>query len=354
MTDLSARTRVLHIVESYGGGVASAIEEYARSLPEMEHHLLRAVRIGTYSEGGTELLFASEGSLSRNPLTAVRQVRKVLKATDPNVVHSHSSFAGLYTRLAYFNRSRNAAPIIYTPHGFSFERRDQNKFQRLAYWLIEWLLSWNTDVIAGCSEREASLAMKFHARRPPLHVPNVAAGLSVSSQPRSGRTHKGGISLVGQGRLGPARDPGFFLKVIDELVALGVSFTASWVGSGDEEWEQLFRDKNVEVTGWKTRTETLSLVAAADVYLHTAAWDGFPMAVLEAQAVSTTAFVRRIAAFDGAPENIVFDTPSEMVKSIVRLQNPSAFKTQADAAWASYLAMNTRTVQRQQLLRAYG
>lgn len=355
MRELYSRKRVLHIVESYGGGVASAIDEYARSLPEMEHHLLRTIRPGDYSAESSKRLFASESSLSRNPMTAIQQIRGMLRATEPDIVHAHSSFGGLFTRLAYVNRKRLRAPLVYTPHGFSFERRDQNWLQCRFYWAIEWFQSWNTDVIAACSERETQLSSVFHARRPPIYVPNVATGFSSQSQLRVDRRDSGRrLSLVGQGRLGPARDPAFFLKVIDELETLGLDFTASWVGAGSEEWERLFREKNVDVTGWKTRAEALSLVAAADIYLHTAAWDGFPMAVLEAQAVSTTAFVRRIAVFDGAPDNVVFDTPREMSKAIVGFRDSRSIQLQADAAWASYLAMNTRTVQREQLLKAYG
>ena len=34
------RPVVLHVVEAFGGGVAAAVRDYARAVPECEHHLL--------------------------------------------------------------------------------------------------------------------------------------------------------------------------------------------------------------------------------------------------------------------------------------------------------------------------
>ena len=33
--------RVLHVVESYGAGTVSAMVQYVRATPELEHHLVR-------------------------------------------------------------------------------------------------------------------------------------------------------------------------------------------------------------------------------------------------------------------------------------------------------------------------
>ena len=350
----TSQKRVLHVVESYGGGVASAVDEYAKSLYDVEHHLMRAVREGDYVSDSSARVFTSEQGLSRNPWSAVRQIRRAIQITNPDVIHAHSSFAGIFARLAHLGRA-TAVPLVYTPHGFAFERRDQNGTQRLAYWAAEWLQSWNTATVAGCSERETYLASKLRAHRAPVYVPNIV-GDSVRADSirrlKSNAPHE--LVIVGQGRLGPARDPAFFLRVIDEIRCAGIEPRVIWVGGGTKGWEIAFRNAGIEVTGWKSREEALALIADSDLYLHTAAWDGFPMALLEAQAVGTPALARRIPALASAPESLVFDTPTELAEAARGLVQSVGARDDVDLAWATYLAGNTRENQRGQLIKAYG
>ncbi|WP_043496649.1 glycosyltransferase [Georgenia sp. SUBG003] len=139
-----ARFRVLHVVESYGGGVASAIDAYVAATPELEHHILRRRREGSLAGDASAATFASVTDLPGGP-QAVLAVRRALAVVRPAVLHAHSSRAGVYARLAV--RDGRHVRIVYTPHCFAFERRNISLLVRTCCYVVERSLALNT---GGC------------------------------------------------------------------------------------------------------------------------------------------------------------------------------------------------------------
>src|SRR5919201_527414 len=133
------RPHILHVVESLSSGVATAIEDYLRSTPGCTHTVL-AWRRGEAQTGDRLEELASE-MLTMPPgrVAQARSVRRHVKRLRPDVVHAHSSYAGLYVRAF---TSQPARSLVYTPHGYSFERRDASLPVRGLFWLVEALLSF--------------------------------------------------------------------------------------------------------------------------------------------------------------------------------------------------------------------
>ena len=76
------------------------------------------------------------------------------------------------------------------------------------------------------------------------------------------------------------------------------------MGGGAPGEEAALREAGALVTGWLPRQAALERLAAADVYVHTAAWEGFPVSVLEAAALDLPILARRIPA-PGARAGVV-------------------------------------------------
>lgn len=70
-----------------------------------------------------------------------------------------------------------------------------------------------------------------------------------------------------------------------------------WIGGGDEQDEEYLRKNDIFVTGWVERNIALGWLSLADCYVHTAAWDGFPISVLEAAELKKPILLRNISAF---------------------------------------------------------
>lgn len=349
--------RVLHVTESYGGGVLAAIRDYVVATPEVEHHLLFAAHDDAPLGADALAGFASTQQLPRGHVAAIRATRAYARALKPDIVHAHSSFAGAYTRLALraAGDSKKRPRLAYTPHCYAFERRDLGGVARLAYRLIEYALARNTDVFAACSPREAKLSNWPLARAKVVVVPNVAP-IERRTIDFTRLTDKRRLTVVGAGRIRPEaktqKAPLFFLAAVEATRSAGQEVDAVWIGGGDTKIEQRLTDAGIRVTGWLDRAAVLDVLASSDVYLHSGAWEGFPIAVLEADALGIPQIVRAIPAFDCLDLPAVAATAADVPALLAALQSGPTRTDNASAVRAA-LATNTPECQRAALQAAW-
>lgn len=284
-----ARKLILHVVESYAGGVQVAIDDYVRNTPDVDHALLYSPRRDAPLLMEDFPQFVTAHQLPGGHLARISAVRAHVSRLRPAIIHSHSSFGGLYARLAVSARRHR---VIYTPHCYAFERRDIGTPVRSAYWLAERLLRLNTSAIGACSPREAALS-RGSLGPAVVYLPNVMPPDLVHQRHIPERA-----VIVGAGRASAQKDPQFFARTVDAIRRLRGPVDALWIG-GDEALRREFAANDIGVTGWVPRSEASRLVAGASVYVHSAKWEGFPLAILEAVAFGTPVIARDISALDG-------------------------------------------------------
>lgn len=295
---------ILHVAESFAGGVLHAIHDYVRNAPEYEHHLIYAPRSDAPLSARDLMGIASTRELPdglRARIAMIRDTRRVLGRRA--IVHAHSSYAGAYVRLA-LRRSPDTR-IVYTPHCLAFERRDLSRPARAAYWLAERTLAINTSAIAACSPREAALASWGRSQGDVTYVPNV-----MPFEPRDRVQRESCLTVIGAGRNAAQKDPQFFADCIRAIRAQH-PVNAVWVG-GDAQLADQFAALDIRVTGWLPRDEALAEYDAADVIVHSAKWEGFPIAILEASALGLPVLARGIPAYEGIGLPFTFGSPSEL------------------------------------------
>ncbi|WP_301408336.1 glycosyltransferase family 4 protein [Luteococcus sp.] len=334
--------KVLHIAESFGGGVVTAMAEYVHSTPEIEHHLLYGHRKQTAADSWDPYTSVRTLGSGRE---AIRAIRRAVDELQPDVVHAQSSFAGAFTRIALRNRR---VRIVYTPHCFAFERRDISPVARAAYFALERVLALNTEVLAGCSPFEARMGAQWRGAEHAIYVPNVARVDAVEAADRGA----GGRPLVvGLGRLDIQKDPEWFAGV---AALLRGDVDLLWVGGGTPEAEQRMRDNGIEVSGWVDRGEALKMLASASCFVSSALWEGFPMVLLEASELGVPVVMRELSALEDAPESVRVRTQAEAADLTRRVVADPADRDANLAAWRHYLRENTPAIQRERLLQAYG
>ncbi|WP_448852721.1 glycosyltransferase family 4 protein [Corynebacterium sp. 335C] len=345
----ASRRTILHVTECYGGGVESMLRRYASVAPDARHVLLwNARRTADPGDPAATGLFDELIAMPEGHAGAVRAVRRAVRDVRPDLVHAHSSFAGAYARLALGWDPRTRGLVAYTPHGLIIEDSGRPLPKRLVFLGAEAVLSLLGGTFAGCSPREDRLLGRinpFPRRRP---IPNgLVAGEVPDLEWEPGKPPEVGIAA----RIDAVRRPDVFADVARRVRAEHPDVRFTWIGDGPADLRALLEDAGVEVTGWAPKEEVLRRMSGLSAYLHCAAQDGFPVAVLEAFAVGVPVLVPSIAAFadcpgevryDGAAEAArrtlgVLDHPGEVLRAwdpIRRRHSPEAFAHAVRALYA--------------------
>ncbi|MEH6408865.1 MAG: glycosyltransferase, partial [Leeuwenhoekiella sp.] len=141
--------KVVHIVEALGGGIYSYFVNLTHSFGHLENVETTIVfsdkrkeidpkRIYEDFNKNIKLIKVSmKKELSpRADYNAFIKIKEILKNINPDVIHLHSSKAGVLGRAAYYF-SGSDAQLYYTPHGYSFLRKDISIGKKAFYFCIE-------------------------------------------------------------------------------------------------------------------------------------------------------------------------------------------------------------------------
>ncbi|MDZ5146127.1 glycosyltransferase [Microbacterium testaceum] len=340
-------TRVLHLVDRVTGGVPIAVCTYIRNSPADIAHVIASPHgvDGPHRVwDGVPAEVAHLDWSMRSPLHAVAHVRRLVEAAAADVVHAHSSFPGVYARIGL---SRLGPSVVYTPHCFSFERRDVSAPVRTIYRAVERALAARTSVLAACGPGEAIAAAAFCSRaRSQVIIPNVT---SIKPAPSRITREDGPLRIGMMGRWSAQKDPAYFISFAAQVKERLGSIVATWIGgvASDEVGD-------VRVTGWLSHGDVARELSALDVYVHTAAWEGFPIALLDAHALSLPILARPIDALPNLPRAL---TTTHGLHGLIEAFDSGTFdswREQNIAAWTKILSGNTAEAQRDALARAWG
>ena len=337
---------VLHVCESFEGGVAFAVANYLDSLsekPYIKHVLLCNTRSGKLDRGILDK-FSTVSNLPKSPFRAIKTVQRTVDKLRPDVVHCHSSFGGVYGRVG---ARKFPVRVIYTPHCYAFERLDISKFMRGIYYSVEKYLGRWTDVVAGCSERERDLAEKIGGREGfySVFVPNI------SSLPGAVKPKKREALVMGVGRLAPQKDPKWFAEVAKLVKDNDAKFV--WIGDGGIRYFEILEDAGVEVMGWVSQKEVNKLLSEAKVYLHSGRWEGFPITILDAEKCGLAIVAREADYLEGMPQKYIVSSPRSAAKMINQLLESQKELGSNLSDWKAALKDNNPTYAAKVLTKIY-
>jgi glycosyltransferase involved in cell wall biosynthesis len=335
----SSALRLLHVVESFGGGVFEMVRLLAERSVQAGHQV--AIAYGQRPETPADVEACFEAAIELHPtawvqrsLTAQlrtrRQLTRLAEQWKPDVIHLHSSFAGAIGALAL----TGPQPTVYSPHGYSFEMRDHSTVRRTAYRLVEAVVARRVTLIGAVSSDEAELVRRKLRHRRVVVVQNGIPELDepVAPRPRGGGEARHGAAeaaaarAVTMGRISPQRQPEACARILHEVRDIVES---SWIGGPavDSPHACGLRLAGIPITGWMPRGAALRELQRAQLYLHWTAWDGQPLSVLEAMARDVV-----VVAHDIPPLRELLDprqlceTEQQAVALIRRLFAEPAFK----------------------------
>jgi len=338
---------VLHVVIRAGSGVVAAIEDYIDNTPEFSHHIVIALEPSADIGDNLNGRVATATTLPDGRLARMLSLRRVVADLHPDVIHAHSSFAGFYARVGLGRAWR--ARTVYTPHCYSFVRTDISRAHRRLFKWVESILAHRGGHIAACSPLEAQTAARWNRRQGVTYVPNIARGAQrlIDSRPRDP------LTIVTVGRVTPQKDPAMFARAAAASRDRNDGHRWVWIGGGNRAETANLERSGVEVTGWVPRNECLAVLRSGSVYVHTAAWEGAPISILEAAAVGLPIVGRRIESLECLGIEPLFGSIDELIEIIDGYPSGVAMM-QAFATSAMLRERHTAGAQRAALLAVYG
>jgi len=283
-TKAMKRKKILHLVEAFGGGVYTYLLGLSNRISnEYDVVIAYSKRSQTpdnfQDEFDKHIKFIEVKNFHRNigmqDFKAVNEVKEIIKKEKPDIVHLHSSKAGVIGRMAIKDRN---IKLFYTPHGYSFFKKDDSKIKRTMYKSIEKmaaLYNKNCTTIA-CSEGEYNCAKRIST-----NCKYVNNGINTEYIDECLMTKKinnkaSKLRIGSIGRIDTQKNP----KLFNEIAGRFPDIEFVWIGDGEQ--RNLLDSKNIEITGWIKNEEVISKMADCDVFLLPSLWEGLPMSLLEA------------------------------------------------------------------------
>ena len=281
--------KIIHITDAAAAGVLNSVTALARA--QIESAEVSHVRFcytpraespshSLISEGfgpGIEVERWSSGKFG-----LFRGLRRELKRDDADLIHLHSSRSGFLGR-ALAAASGSRARVVYSPHGFAFDRRDYSPVMARAFLLLERLALRGSREIVVVSESEAELVRARLPKARAVVLPNTVDLTAFRPTPLSADASRLGVVHIG--RIMAQKDPQTFAAIASRTEATNPGrFSFTWIGEGDRELLHT-NGANIAVTGWADRARIRSHLSQASVLLFTSTGEGMPISLLEAQAM---------------------------------------------------------------------
>lgn len=330
------RPKVVHVTEAMGGGVQSAMARLMSLIPEADTVALVRPRSG---ESSYVMPAGVDVRRFDGPLVPfLLWVRRNISVIRPDVVHFHSSLAGLGRLLV-----PKGAHVVYSPHCFAFERTDIGRAQRAAYVWAERLLSRQTDAFVAVSPHEGSLCTALGGPAEVHFVPNVVVAPGNTATTQTDR-------VVMVGRIGHQKLPRLFADIASRV---GDRCQFVWIGDGDTDDRKYLRDAGVDVTGWLSKEDVAKQLESATLYLHTAAWESAPMSIAEAASSGVPVICRNLPALDSLGYPLGGIEVGDLAESVVRFLDEPSYREGIKSATRSAALRYTESDARLRLVAAY-
>jgi glycosyltransferase involved in cell wall biosynthesis len=285
--------RVLHAAETVRGGVATVLRQLLEAQSKTCSVSCVAPRDQALDlQAGERVLVDHFERSGRNAVSLLRFAVALFRACldrRPDVVHLHSSFAGLVGRIVVALLWPVLRPkVVYCPHAFSF-LISTAAWKRKLYVVVERLLLVLSDAVICVSEYEREAAVLHGLRSAKLLV--IENGVPPVARGGQNPYGHGVINALFVGRLDHQKGFDVLLSSMDQLRDIPILLTV--VGGGVHDAPDLPNIPNVRYAGWLQTEEIAPYYEFADLLVVPSRWEGFGLVVVEAASVGLPTLASR-------------------------------------------------------------
>ncbi len=278
--------RILYIITlAEFGGAQSHVRELLRFASKQNHTVGLVVGgPGPLSDAarqmGVEVMITPDLVQPIQPakdIRALSKVRRAIQMFQPDIVHAHSSKAGVIGRLA---ARLEGVPRVFTAHGWAFSEGVLVRRKALAI-VSERIASRWSDKIITVSDYDRNLALRHHVARPEqlITIHNGVDDTSYRADP--GCDSSAILTMVA--RFAPPKNQSDLVLAAEDLKG---EFEVEFIGDGpqiaDIQAQVAGARLSRKVTFWGLRPDVPESLARTHVFVLVSKWEGLPISILEA------------------------------------------------------------------------
>ncbi|WP_141431172.1 glycosyltransferase [Bacillus sp. 03113] len=274
----------MHIGEYVRGGLATYIKEvirYQQNLKEIDKIYLMLSETNSdkdFDLPAEQLMFYKYKRNIKNIFSAMRQIAHEINRIQPDIVHIHSTFAGLFVRLPLFLK-RKKYKVVYCSHGWAF-LMEISSAKRKVFSSIERILAMRTDKIINISLHEQNESLRLGFSQKKLQLINNG----INTINRSGTIeldlNLNKINLLFVGRFDRQKGLDILIEFFKTYPSDNVSLYI--IGSGILENSNLEIPEGVVNIGWIDNEKLDSYYQLFDAVIIPSRWEGFGLVAVEA------------------------------------------------------------------------
>lgn len=316
---------IMHIAEAFGSGVLNYIKNLSTwQSREYQIYVAYGIRPETpdnfREQFDSKINFIKVDGFTReidlfHDITAFKFIRKIVREIHPDLIHLHSTKAGILGRWAI---NCNRYKVLYSPHAYSFLMMNCGFFKRNVYRWIEKISDKKRCLTVA--DIDGELEASKQVTQNSICIPNGIDTLEMDeiiNQADHLKTERRRPTICMLGKIVYQKNPELFNDIAKEFP--NIDFV--WIGAGP--LEDKLDSPNIEVTGWLTRVQATAKIMESDIFLFPSAWESLSIALLEVMYIGKPCVVSRV---DGNKDVIqsdyngyVCDTKEEYLCAISNL-----------------------------------
>ena len=241
-------------------------------------------------------------------ILAIFECWKVLRRLAPDVIHAHSTKAGLIGRLV---GKLCGKPVVFTAHGWAFTEGIAERSRRLAMFL-ERHAARISDAIICVSEYDRRLALHLGVGNEALLTRIHNGVLDVPTEMRANHSGNGPVKIISVARLDAPKDHAL---LIDALATIkDIPWELELIGDGPLT-ESIRARANSLGIGERVLFSGLcndvpERLSKADLFVLASGFEGFPLSILEAMRANLPVIASDVG---GVSESVVEGTTGFLV-----------------------------------------
>lgn len=333
--------KILHVGEYVNGGVATYLRTLLNGLQkynDIENYLLISEYKSQKNWGNiTKKVFYYKYKRSIiNIFSAIKQIHEVIEKVNPDIIHVHSTWAGLFVRLPYLFRKRKAK-IIYQSHGWAF-LMDTSKYKKNIYALVERILSISTDKIINISNYEQNQAIKYGFNKNKMIMIYNGVEDNINKSNLKLNWDKNKINLLFVGRLDRQKGLDLFLDVYDKVKLENIHLYVIGTSVLDNNLPQ--NTEYVTYLGWVDSKDIDEYYQACDAVIMPSRWEGFGLVAIEAMRNSKPVIVSN----RGALPELIKNNKNGYIFDMDDLNSLVSILSKLDKSKLKLLGINARKI----------
>lgn len=268
---------------------------------------------------------------------AYKQLDKLLKEYDFDVIHCHTPMGGFLGRLA--GKNNNIPKIIYTAHGFHFYKGCP-KLNRLLYYPIEKTMARYTDALITINSEDFASAKKLNVKGNTYRIHGIGIDTKkFSSQYNASKIRNElGIKdnqfvLISVGEININKNQEIIIRAMNKMRDRDIVYLICGDGFKKTELIRMVKENqledNIRFLGYREDIERI--YAASDLFVFPSFREGLPVSLMEAMLSGLPVVVSRIRGVVDLvkeEENGLLLDPGEVnewIEAIYRIKNNKGF-----------------------------